>query len=175
MCADLAAQAGYFLRQDDAEFGNQAAQTVVAGGALFNKSLPGSVQAQDDLLVLFFDGNEQHGGSGDGFADGGGIRCIVLPLLAGHTIGGNEFRGHEFDGVAVLSELSRPVMCTGTGFHADQARRQVGDQRQQVCAGDFRFDQYRLAVIIYTMHGKHVLGEIDSYGDNVHDFPLSWC
>jgi hypothetical protein len=25
------------------------------------------------------------------------------------------------------------------------------------------------------MHGKYILGEIDSYGDNVHGLPLSWC
>ena len=30
------------------------------------------------------------------------------------------------------------------------------------------------AVIIYAMHRKDVLGEIDSYGDNAHGLPLSW-
>ena len=36
----------------------------------------------------------------------------------------------------------------------------------------FVLDQYRLAAIIYAVHGKHVLGEINFYGDNVHDFPF---
>jgi hypothetical protein len=25
------------------------------------------------------------------------------------------------------------------------------------------------------VHGKYALGEIDSYGDNAHGLPLSWC
>ena len=50
--ADVAAQAGDLLRQDDAEFGDQAAQAVVEGGAFFDKPLPRAVQAKDDLLVL---------------------------------------------------------------------------------------------------------------------------
>ena len=66
-------------------------------------------------------------------------------------------------------------MGTGTRFHADGARRQVGDQRQQICARNFRLDQRGLAATIYAVHGKYVLGEIDSYGDNVHGLPLSWC
>ncbi len=54
--ADALAQAGDFLRQDDAEFGYQAAQSAIGCGALFNKALAGAVQAQDDLLMFFLDG-----------------------------------------------------------------------------------------------------------------------
>ena len=49
------------------------------------------------------------------------------------------------------------------------------EQRQQVRALYFRLDQRGLAAIIDAVHGKYVLGEIDSYGDNVHGLPLSWC
>ena len=82
---------------------------------------------------------------------------------------------HQLDRVAMLPEQPRPVVRTRTRFHADQARRQVGDQRQQVRALHFRLDQRGLAAIIDAMQGKYVLGEIDSYGDNVHGLPLSWC
>ena len=42
---DALAQSRHFLRQDDAEFGDQAAQTVIACGTLFDEALPGAVQA----------------------------------------------------------------------------------------------------------------------------------
>ena len=60
MRADVPAQAGDLLRQDDAEFGDQAAQAVVGGGAFFDKALPGAVQAEDDLLVFFLDRDKAH-------------------------------------------------------------------------------------------------------------------
>jgi len=31
-----------------------------------------------------------------------------------------------------------------------------------------------MAVFIHAVHGKNVLGEINSDGDNAHDFPLLW-
>src|ERR1019366_5600274 len=93
----------------------------------------------DDLLVFFLDGDESHLGPGDGFADGGGVRCVVLATLAAHAVRADEFRGHQ------LKEL---------------------------VARDFGFDQCRFAVLVYAVNGKNVLGEINPYGDNVHDFPL---
>ena len=54
--------------------------------------------------------------------------------LAGHAIGRDELRRHQLDGVAVLPEQPRPVVCAGTGFHADYTRRQLRDQRQQIRA-----------------------------------------
>jgi hypothetical protein len=78
---DVAAQVGDLLRQDDTEFADEAAQTVRGGGAFFDEPLPGAVQAQDDLLVFFLDRDEAHVGPGDGFADGGGVRRIVLAAL----------------------------------------------------------------------------------------------
>lgn len=45
---------------------------------------------------------------------------------------GDELGGDQFDAVAVLAEQSGPVVGAGAGFHADQARRELGDQRQQL-------------------------------------------
>ena len=91
--------------------------------------------------MFFLDRDEAHVGAGDGFADGGGIRRIVFAATAGHAVGRDELRRHQFDGVAVLPEQPCPVVRAGTGFHADQARRQLRDQRQQFCARHFRLDQ----------------------------------
>ena len=81
------------------------------------------MQAQDDLLVLFFDGNKAHVRSGDGLADGGGIRCIVFATFAAHAVGRDELRCHQFDGVTVLPKQARPVVCARAGFHADETGR----------------------------------------------------
>ena len=56
---DVAAQAGDFLRQDDAELRYQAAQAVVDRGAFFDKALPGAVQGEDDLLEFSFTGTKR--------------------------------------------------------------------------------------------------------------------
>ena len=153
---------------------DEAAQPVVGGGAFFDEPLPGAVQAEDDLLVFFLDRDEAHLRPGDGFADGGSIRGVVLAALAAHAVGGDELGRHQLDGVAVLAEQSRPVVRAGAGFHADEAGRQLGDQRQQMLPRYFGLDQRRLAVIINAMHGKDVLGQIDSNSDNAHGLPLSW-
>ena len=128
------AQVGDLLRQDDAEFGDQAAQPVIGGGAFLDEAVAGAVQAQDDLLVLFLDRHEAHVRACHGFADGRGVRRIVLAALAGHAVGGDELRRHQLDGVAVRPKLPRPVVRAGAGFHADQARRQLRDQLQQLVA-----------------------------------------
>ena len=39
----------------------------------------------------------------------------------------------------------------------------------------FRLDRRGLAAIIDAVYSKYVLGEIDSYGDNIHGLPLSRC
>jgi hypothetical protein len=62
----------------------------------------------------------------------GGIRRVVLAALATHAVRSDKLRCHQFDGVAVLSELSGLAMRTGAGFDADEAGRQMGDQRQKM-------------------------------------------
>jgi hypothetical protein len=153
---------------------DQAAQAVIGGGAFFDEALPGAVQAQDDLLVFFLDRDEAHVRPGDGFADGGGVRRVVLAALAAHAVGRDELGRHQLDGVAVLAEQPRPVVRAGAGFHADEAGRQLRHQLQQFVACYLGLDQCGLAVIINAMHGKDVLGQIDSNGDNAHGLPLSW-
>ena len=132
------------------------------------------MQTENDLLVFFLDGNEAHVGPGDGFADGGGIGGIVLAAYSTHAVGTDELGRHEPDGVTVKTKLSCPVVRAGAGLHADDAGRELYDQFHQVLTLDLGLDQYRLAAIIHAMHSKHVLGEIDSYSDNVHGLPLSW-
>ena len=66
------------------------------------------------------------------------------------------------------------MVGAGAGFHADDTRWQLHQQRQQLLSCYLRLDQYCFAVGINAVHGKNVLGEINSYSDNAHGFPLSW-
>ena len=79
--------------------------------------------------MFFFDGNKAHVCSGDRFADGGSVLCIVLATFAAHAVGRDKFRRHEFDGVAVFPKQARPVVCAGAGFYADGTGRQVGSTK----------------------------------------------
>lgn len=170
---DFPAQAFDFLRQDDAEFADQATQAVVECGAFFDEALPGAVQAEDSLLVDVLDRDEAHVGPGDGFADGGGIGGVVLAALAAHPVRRHELRCHQLDGVAEAAELPCPVVGAGAGFHADQAGRQVGNHFQQLAACHLGFDENSLAALVNAMQSEYILGEIDAYGDNTHGLPLS--
>jgi hypothetical protein len=66
-----------------------------------------------------------------------------------------------------LTKLSRPKMRTAAGFHADQARLQVGEKPNQVRSFE-RFAQHRLASLIHPVHLKDKLCQIDSNRRNVH-------
>lgn len=101
--------------------------------------------------------------------------CVVLASLARHAVRGDELGGDQFDGVAMLAEQAGPVVGAGAGFHADQARRELGDQRQELFPIYLGFDQFRLAVFIHAMNRKDGLGQINSNDDNAHDFPLLRC
>lgn len=57
-------------------------------------------------------------------------------------------------------------------FHADQTRRQLGDQGQQRVALDRRFDQNGFACGINPVDRKNVLGQIQADGNNGHGLPL---
>jgi hypothetical protein len=58
----------------------------------------------------------------------------------------------------MLLDYTRPVVGTGACLHADQARRQLRNNRCQWIARDSQLEQYALASFIYSLNGKHVLG-----------------
>ena len=171
--ADFPTQAFDFLRQNNAEFADQATQAVVERGAFFDETLPGTVQAEDGLLVDILDRDETHVRPGDRFANGGGIGRVVLAALAAHPVRGDELGGHQFDGVAEAAELPGPVVGAGAGFHADQAGWQLGDHVEQLAANHLGLDKNCLATLVNTMQSEYILGKINAYGDNIHGLPLS--
>lgn len=124
------------------------------------------------LLVLGLDGNEQDVRAGSGLADRGGIGSVVLAAPACAAIGRHELGGDQAHGVAELAELAGPVVGTGARFHGVDARWQRSDQLEQLGARHRRTQQFGAALLVASMDGKHVLGEIDADGQNGHGLPL---
>ena len=54
------------------------------------------------------------------FADRSSIRRVILTALARHAIWRQKVGRHELDGMAVLLEYPRPVMCAGARLHPDK-------------------------------------------------------
>jgi len=152
------------LGDDEAVLGQQPPDLVRLRGARLDEALAGAVQGQHRLLPGVLDRHEAHVGTPHGLANRLGVRRVVLVRLHVRL---HELRGHQPDRVPQLAELLGPVMRAAAGFHADQARRQVGEERQQLRPFDL-FLQGRLAPFIDAMHLENAFCQIDPNCCNVH-------
>jgi hypothetical protein len=110
------------------------------------------------LTLLFgrFDPHEAHGRSPNRFADRLGVSRIVFVAL---NVGLHILRRHQAHLVAELRQLARPIMRRGTGFHADQARRQCLEKRNHLAAPELLPRNY-LLLGVDPVNLKYVLGDI---------------
>ena len=71
-----------------------------------------------------------------------------------------------------LGDFTRPVMSGSACFHADQARRNLAKEVDDLLAPQLTADN-DLTRTIHAVHLEHVLGEINADGANLHvDDPL---
>ena len=70
-------------------------------------------------------------------------------------------------------ELPRPVVRAGARLDADGARRQRGHQSVELGARNLGLAQLHGTCGIDAVHSEHVLGQIDTNGQNGHGLPLS--
>ena len=70
------------LRNDEAEFGQQAADLVRLGGPCLDESLAGPMDCQQGLLLLGLDCDESHVGAGNCLTDGLGVGRVPQPVGA---------------------------------------------------------------------------------------------
>lgn len=66
-----------------------------------------------------------------------------------------------------LGDFTRPVMSSSAGFHADQARRNLPKEVDDLLAPQLPADD-DLTRTIHAVHLEHVLGEINADGANLH-------
>ena len=69
-----------------------------------------------------------------------------------------------------FGKLPSPVMGTGTGHHADPARWQLREERQQLRAIE-PFTNHGLAVLIGAVNTENSFRQINANGCNIHDDP----
>jgi hypothetical protein len=130
------------------------------------------MQATRCLLMFVLQRHQTHARARHRFADCSSIRRVVLAALARHAIRRDKIGRHELDRMAVLLEHAGPVMSARACFHANEARRQLCDQRRQLITRNTRLDQHRLPGLVHTVNGKYILGKIDSDSENSHGLPL---
>src|SRR5262250_3928712 len=64
-------------------------------------------------------------------------------------------------------EFSGPVMRTAAGFHPNQARRQLREERRHLVAFELLL-QHRPATLIDPMHLEHILCKVNANRRNLH-------
>src|SRR5215471_1092562 len=109
---------GNALRKDIAVFHQVPAQSVDALGALTHQEIAGAEHDAVRLLLFGLDRNEAHAWPLRRFTDGLCIgRIVLLPLDERLDVD----RRDQAHMMAQLSDLTRPVVRPGTGFHRDDA------------------------------------------------------
>lgn len=100
---------------NQAVFGQQAANLIGLRSACFDKALPRTMHAQDGLLLNRFNRHTGHVRSHHCFANGLGIGCIILVALDEwlDVLGWNQL--HR---VSHRHQLPRPEMRAAASFHA---------------------------------------------------------
>jgi len=83
-------------------------------------------------------------------------RGITRIRLAGPDIGLDVLRRHQLHAVPELGNLTGPIMRTAAGLHADQTRRQLGEERRHLLASEPSGDD-DLALGIDAVDLEHLL------------------
>lgn len=116
-------------------------------------------------------GHKSHVRPAHGLTDGLGIIAVVLVVP---TVGLDELRGDPPRIMPRLSQLPRPVGTASIGFHANQARRKLGEKGQHLLASQ-SLAQDHLFLLIHPVDLKHILGQIDPNAHDLHlGSPFSW-
>jgi hypothetical protein len=132
--------------------------------ALADQLVAHPVHHQGRLLRLGLHRNEPHAWPRYRFAaalGGGGV------VLVGLDVGVHVLRRHQPHLVAQPGQLARPKMRAAAGLHADQAARQVGEERQHLGPRQ-PLPQHHPAALIDAMHLEHVLRDVETNRGNLH-------
>jgi hypothetical protein len=84
------------------------------------------MQRQQGPLFSVLDRHKSHRRPRNCLADRFRIGRVVLVRL---NVRLDELRRHQLYGMPLLHQFSGPKMCTAAGFHPDQARWPVGEER----------------------------------------------
>src|SRR6266404_7057835 len=109
-------------RGDNAELGKVSSDRINHRGLLADEQMACAVKHQATLLLGRLGWHEPHVGSGDRFANSLSVSHVVLlPFDVGLYISWR----HQPHGMAECSKFARPIVRRGAGLYANQAWRQL--------------------------------------------------
>src|SRR6516165_2610209 len=162
---------GDALRKDIALFHQVPAQSVDALGALPHQEIAGSEHDAVRLLLFGLDRNKAHARPLRRFTDGLCIsRIVLLPPDERLDVGWCD-QAHV---MAQLTDLTRPVVRTGTGFHRDDAPGLRCEKTEKLHASDALAKEH-MPGTIRSMHLEHLLRDVQTdRGSLLHGRLLRW-
>src|SRR5215813_11583268 len=145
---------GNALRKDVAVFHQVTAKSVDTLGALPHQEIAGSEHDAVRLLLFGLDRNKAHGWPLGRFTGGLCIgRIVLLPLDERLDVG----RRDQAHMMAQLTDLTRPVVRAGTGFHRDDARGLRCQETEKLHASDALAKEHMPGSIRSMQHLEYVL------------------
>src|SRR6516165_12689521 len=162
---------GDALRKDIAVFHQVPAKSVDALGALTHQKIAGAEHDAVRLLLFALDRNEAHAWPLRRFTDGlciGGV--VLLPLDERLDVD----RRDQAHMMTQLSDLARPVVRAGTGFHRNDAPGLRCYETEKLRASDALAEQH-MPGSIRSMQVEHVLRDVQTdRGSLLHGRLLRW-
>src|SRR5215469_18354354 len=147
---------GNALRKNVAVFHQVPAKGVDALGALPHQEIAGAEHDAVRLLLFGSDRNQAHARPLGRFTDGLCIGRIVLPPLDERLDVGRRDQAHI---MTQLSDLTRPVVRPGTGFHRDDAPGLRCEEIEKLRASDALAKEH-MPGAIRSMYLEHVLRDV---------------
>jgi hypothetical protein len=169
--AGALAHGGGLEGQHDAVLAEQAADAVEVAGALLDKACRARCTISRFCCSTLLSGTKRMCGRCTASQMAAASAASFLPRLPLMRYGVTNL-GRSGARCGPGHELPGPVVGAGAGFHADHAGRQGRDQGQQLVARHRRSYQFRTSGLVDAVHGKDVLGEVDSNAYDGHGLPL---
>ena len=119
---------------------------------------------ENGLLLPRFDRHESHGRASHCLADRFRVGRVVLTSL---NVGLNVVRRHQANLMSKRCELAGPVMRRRAGFHGNQARRQLREERRYLAATQL-LTQDDVTIGPYAVKLENVFGEVDANRRDLH-------
>src|SRR5690242_5661912 len=162
---------GNALRENVAVFHQVPAKNVDALGALPHQEISGAKHDAVRLLLFGLDRNEAHARPLGRFTDRLCISGIVLLPLDERLDVGRRDQAHL---MAQLSDLTRPVVRTGTGFQRHDALGLPCEETEKLHASDALAKEHTPGTI-RSMHLEHVFPDVQTdRGSLLHGRLLRW-
>jgi len=136
----------------------QSAQAIDLRSPELDKLGSHSVQRQYRLLSLALDRHCPEAWLLHGSPDRSRVSPIIL--ISGDE-GFDRTSGQELDLVPQFLELARPMLGSATGFHANYTACAIGKMFEELVALQLHAEDFT-ALVIYPVHLKDSLGDIDS-------------